>query len=73
MSSALESSSARRSRRAARRDAASLRKKEDVRLAEAQDEISRREAGASSPKAGRRSLIKTGPTGLATNLGGTSA
>ena len=73
MSSALEPTSVRRSRRAAKRETAALKKKEDVRLAEAQDEVSRAEAGALSPRAGRRSLIKTSPTGLSTNLGGTSA
>lgn len=44
-------------------------KKEQQRLAEADDELARRELG--TQQGGRKSLIKSSPTGLATNLGGT--
>ena len=60
-----------------RRDAAALlksqQKKEDLRLAEAASEIAITKASALSGKAGRKSLLKTSPTGLAINLGGSSA
>ena len=58
---------------AQKRQAESLLKKqqqtEQMKLAEADDEIARRAAGAG--KGGRRSLIKSSPAGLASNLGGT--
>ena len=73
MSSIMESGSARRSRRRARGDAVKAQKKEDIRLAEAEGDIALTRAAALSGKAGRKSLIKSSPTGLATNLGGTSA
>ena len=57
---------------AQKRQAEALLKKqmqtEDVRRAEADDEIARR---AATGRGGRKSLIKSSPTGLATNLGGT--
>ena len=46
------------------------RKIEQQRLAEADSEVKRRQATASRGRAGRRSLIATSETGLATNLGG---
>lgn len=73
MSGALESGSARRARRRARSDLATQRKKEGDALATAESEIAITEAGALSGKAGRKSLLKTSPTGLAVNLGGSSA
>jgi len=49
------------------------RQREEIKLAESDDEISRRKALAKSGKAGRRSLIQTSEAGVgATNLGGTS-
>lgn len=44
---------------------------EKVRLAEAESEVATRRAGLGQ-KSGRRSLIKSSATGLATNLGGTA-
>lgn len=47
------------------------RQKEELSLAEADSEVARRKALASSGRAGRRSLIKTGESGvLPTTLGG---
>lgn len=46
--------------------------REQARLAEADDEVARRRLGATKT-GGRRSLIKSSPTGLATNLGGTQS
>lgn len=67
-------SSARRQQRAARAEAAEQKKKEEMRLAEAESEVKSIEAAAKSPRAGRRSLIKSSPTGTAptrsANLGG---
>ncbi len=45
------------------------KQREQKKLLEAEDEIARRRTGARS--GGRGSLIRTSPTGLATNLGGT--
>ena len=73
MSSAFESSSAARARRKARGELATQQKKQKTALADAESEIAITEASALSGKAGRRSLLKTSPTGLAANLGGTSA
>ena len=59
---------------AARRDAAAQLKeqqqKEAVMLAEKESEIAEARSFAQSGRAGRRSLIKSSPTGLATTLGG---
>ena len=44
---------------------------EKTRAAEAESEIALRRVGAGQ-KSGRRSLIKSSPVGLATNLGGTA-
>jgi len=59
---------------AARRDAAAQLKaqqqKEAVMLAEKESEIAEKRSFAQSGRAGRRSLIKSSPTGLATTLGG---
>ena len=44
---------------------------EDIRLAEATSDVATAEAAATSKRSGRRSLIKTSPSGLASNLGGT--
>ena len=48
------------------------RQTEDLKLAEADDELARRKSLATSKKAGRRSLIKTseGGAGRSTTLGG---
>lgn len=48
------------------------RQKEEIKLAESDDELARRKALATGKKAGRRSLIQTGGSGagLATTLGG---
>ena len=73
MSGAFESGSAARARRKARGDLATQQKKEKTKLAEAESEIAITEASALSGKAGRRSLLKTSPTGLAVNLGGAGA
>lgn len=73
MSGAFESGSAARARRKTRGLLAEERKKQKQSLAEASSEIAISEASALSGKAGRRSLLKTSPTGLAVNLGGTSA
>ena len=70
MSSALESGSARRSRRRARGEIAVQKQKEDARLAEVEGDIALKQAKITSGKGGRRSLIKSSP-GLSTNLGGT--
>ncbi len=49
------------------------RQREEIKLAESEDEIARRKALAKSGKAGRRSLIQTSEAGVgATNLGGTT-
>ena len=45
-------------------------KAELLRKAESEDEIARRRALASGKGSGRRSLIRTAPTGLAQTLGG---
>jgi hypothetical protein len=45
-------------------------KAELLRKVESEDEIARRKGLASSKKAGRQSLIRSSPTGLATTLGG---
>jgi len=59
---------------AARRDAAAQLKeqqqKQAVMLAEKESEIAEKRSFAQSGRAGRRSLIKSSPTGLATTLGG---
>jgi len=59
---------------AVRRDAAAQLKaqqqKEAVMLAEKESEIAEKRSFAQSGRAGRRSLIKSSPTGLATTLGG---
>ena len=59
----------------ARRDAAQALKaqqqKESIKLAETESEIATKRAMAKSGKGGRQSLIKSSPTGLAQNLGGT--
>ena len=47
------------------------RQREDIKLADADDEIARRKALSKSTKSGRRSLIKTSETG-SSNLGGTT-
>ena len=47
------------------------RQREEIKLAESDDEISRRKALTKSGKGGRRSLIQTSGVGT-TNLGGTS-
>ena len=73
MSGAFESGSAARARRKARGELATQKKKEQGRLAEAESEIAITQASALSGKAGRKSLLKTSPTGLAVNLGGSSA
>ena len=73
MSGAFESSSAARARRKARGDLATEKKKQDQALASAESEIAITEASALSGKAGRKSLLKSSPAGLAANLGGTSA
>ena len=73
MANALESGSARRARRQARADIAAQKQKETGRLAEAESEVATKKASATSLQAGRRSLIKTSPTGRALNLGGTNA
>lgn len=73
MASAFESGSAARARRKTRGLLADERKKQKATLATAESEIAISEASALSGKAGRRSLLKTSPTGLAVNLGGTSA
>lgn len=71
MGSAFESSSSRRDRRQAEQDLAKQKQLEVGALAEAEDEVGRRRALALSNTSGRRSLIKSSPTGLATTLGGT--
>ena len=72
MASAFESGSAARARRKTRGELAERQKKEKQALAEASSEVAITEASALSGKAGRKSLLKTSPTGLATNLGGAS-
>ena len=57
-------------RREAKADIAKQQKKEELALAEAEDAVGR--AGITGKRKGRRSLIKSSPTGLATNLGGTA-
>lgn len=71
MGSSFESSSAKRDRRQAKTELARQKQIEAGALAEAEDEIGRRRALAASPRSGRRSLIRSSPTGLATTLGGT--
>ena len=44
--------------------------KEDARVAESEDEIARRR-GLAGSKSGRQSLIKSSPSALSNNLGGT--
>lgn len=43
---------------------------EQLKLLETEDEIARKRALSGSGKAGRQSLIRSSPTGLATTLGG---
>ena len=73
MSDAFESGSAARARRKTRGELAVQQRKEKLKLSEAASEIAITEASALSGKAGRKSLLKTSPTGLAVNLGGSSA
>jgi hypothetical protein len=49
---------------------AERQKKEDALLAEADSEVAKRKALGTKSRAGRKSLIATSNTGLATNLGG---
>jgi len=70
---------AKEARLAAERQAAKQRElleaqqqKENLRKAEAESEVEKRKRAATAGKAGRQSLIKTSPTGLAQNLGGTT-
>ena len=73
MASAFESGSAARARRKTRGLLADQRKKEQIKLGEAESEIAITEASALSGKGGRKSLLKSSPTGLAVNLGGAGA
>ncbi len=73
MSGALESGSARRARRKARHELGVQKHKEKTKLAEVESEIAISKASALSGKAGRQSLLKSSPTGLAVNLGGSGA
>ena len=59
-------------RRQAEKDIARQQQSEQANLAEAESEVALRRERASS-RFGRRSLIKTSPTGLSSNLGGTNA
>ena len=54
----------------AKEQLASQQKAELLRKVESEDEIARRRGLASSKGSGRRSLIRTAPTGLAKTLGG---
>lgn len=61
--------------RAAKRQEALIekqRKTEQLRLDEGTSEVALRKAGGISRRAGRRSLIATSQSGLATSLGGTA-
>lgn len=49
---------------------AEQKRRETLRTAEATSSVKRRQAGAASKSTGRRSLIATSQTGLATTLGG---
>jgi len=71
MGNALEPSSARRARRKASLLQAEQRQQEQEELATREDEVARSKAVAASGKAGRSSLIRSAPSGLSTNLGGT--
>lgn len=53
-----------------RQEIARQKKIEDQKLAEADSEVKRRQALGTKSRAGRRSLIATSETGLATKLGG---
>ena len=57
--------------RQAGRDTEKQQQMEAVRMAETADEIAQRRALAGGKSGGRQSLIKSSPTGLAQNLGGT--
>ena len=70
MASAFESGSAARARRKTRGLLAEEKKKQKSTLADAESELAITKASALSGKAGRQSLLKSSPTGLATNLGG---
>jgi hypothetical protein len=73
MGGLMESSGTKRARSRAADAAKEAQKKEDVRLAEADDEVARSKAASTSKKGGRQSLIKsTAGAGQATNLGGTT-
>lgn len=63
-------STAMRAQEAQKKAIAERQKKEEQLLAEADSEVKRRQALAVRGKTGRRSLIATSETGLATNLGG---
>ena len=52
--------------------AAQQQQTEAIRLAESESEVATRRASALTGRFGRRSLIKSSPTGLALNLGGTT-
>jgi hypothetical protein len=70
MGNMFESDEAKKLRKQAKTSAAQAKQKEGAALAEAEDEVSRKRLGAQ--KGGRQSLIKTSPTGLANNLGGSA-
>ena len=57
--------------RQAKTAAAKQQQREDLRLAEATQDVALAEAGALSTRSGRKSLIKSSPSGLSNNLGGT--
>lgn len=61
---------AKRATAASERQIAEQKQKESLRLAEAESDIARRRAGATSGARGRSSLIATSQTGVTGNLGG---
>ena len=61
---------ARKAERKQKKAIAEQKKIEDQKLAEADSEVKRRQAIGTKGRAGRRSLIATSETGLATKLGG---
>lgn len=58
-------------RRDTARQIAEAQKKEETKLLQTESDIARRKAGVSARAGGRGSLIRSSPSGLATNLGGT--
>ena len=65
-------SDAKKAQKRQKAEIAKQKKIEDQKLAAAESEVKRREASGANSRAGRKSLIATSQTGLASNLGGSN-